>query len=115
MRKLLSAVVITLVMAGLVVAAEGPITKVDLENKKITVKEGDKETEYKISESVKVTLITGKKGEEKESDGKYADWERRLKNFKADSKFGNKLTFEAKDGTITSVKIRAGKGGKGGG
>ena len=112
MRKLFCATVITFVMAGLVVAAEGTITKVDLEGKKITIKEGDKETEYKISENVKVTLLSGKKGEEKEKEGKYEDWERRLKNFKADSKFGNKLTFEAKGGAITAVTIRAGGGKK---
>jgi hypothetical protein len=108
MRKLLSAVCVTMLMAGLVIAAEGTITKVDLDAKKITIKEGDKETEYKISDKVKVTLVTGKKGEEKETEGKFSDWEGRLKRFKADSKFGNKLNFEAKDGEITSVKIRGG-------
>ena len=107
MRKLLCALAITFVMAGLVVAAEGTITKVDLEGKKITLKEGDKETEYKFTDKVKVTLLVGKDSTEKE--GKYEDLESRLKNFKADSKRGNKLTFEAKDGEITSVKIRGGK------
>ncbi|HSQ56014.1 MAG TPA: hypothetical protein VLM40_09725 [Gemmata sp.] len=108
MRKLFCSVAAFCLMAGLVVAAEGTITKVDLENKKVTIKEGDKETEYKIAEGVKVTLLVGKKGEEKEKEGTYKDWEGRLKRFKADSKFGNKLTFEAKDGEITSVKIRGG-------
>jgi hypothetical protein len=108
MRKLMSAVVVTLMMAGLVIAAEGTITKVDLEGKKITIKEGDKETDYKISDKVKVTLVSGKKGEEKETEGKFSDWEGRLKRFKADSKFGNKLNFEATGGEITAVKIRAG-------
>jgi len=108
MRKLLLSLGIMLFMAGLVIAAEGTITKVDLEGKKITVKEGDKETEYKFTDKVKVTLVTGKKGEEKEEDGKYEDFEKRLKNFKADSKRGNNITFEAKDGELTSVKIRGG-------
>jgi hypothetical protein len=109
MRKLLCAVaVMFFMMAGLVVAAEGVITKVDLEGKKITIKEGDKETTYKFTDKVKVTIISGKKGEEKESEGKVEDWERRLKKFDPEGK-GNKLTFEAKEGEITSVKIRGGK------
>jgi hypothetical protein len=106
MRKLFSALAVMLFMAGLVLATDGTITKVDLENKKITLKEGDKETEYKFTDKVKVTLVTGKKGEEKESEGKYEDWEKQLKAFKADAKFGNKITFEAKDGEVTEVKVR---------
>jgi hypothetical protein len=109
MRKLFFAASTMLFMAGLVIAADGTITKVDLENKKVTIKEGDKETEYKIAKDVKVTLVTGK---DTEKEGKYEDWERRLKNFKADSKFGNKINFEAKDGEITAVKIRGGGKGK---
>ena len=106
MRKLFMSLGIVLFMAGLVIAAEGTIVKVDLEGKKITVKEGEKENEYKFTDKVKVTLVTGKKGEEKESEGKYEDWEKMLKNFKADAKRGNNITFEAKDGELTSVKIR---------
>lgn len=106
MRKLLCALAVTFVMAGLVVAAEGTITKVDLEGKKVTIKEGDKETEYKFSDKVKVTLLVGK--DAKEQEGKYEDFEGRLKRFKADAKFGNKITFEAKDGELSSVKIRGG-------
>jgi hypothetical protein len=108
MRKLICALAVMFVMAGLVVAADGTLTKVDLEGKKVTIKEGDKETEYKFSDKVKVTVVSGKKGEEKETEGKYADFERRLKGFKADSKFGNKLSFEAKDGELVSVKVRGG-------
>jgi hypothetical protein len=108
MRKLLLSLGIMCFMAGLVIAAEGTITKVDLDKKTITVKDGDKETDYKFTDKVKVTLVTGKQGEEKESDGKYEDFEKRLKAFKADSKRGNKITFEAKDGELTSVKIRGG-------
>ena len=97
--------------ACLVVAADGTITKVNLDKKEVTIKEGDKETTYTISDKVKVTLLTGKKGEEKESEGKWEDWKMRLEKFNPDSKRGNKLTFEAKDGKITEVKIRGrGKG-----
>ena len=108
MRKLFVALATMLFMAGLVIAAEGTMTKVDVEKKEITVKDkDDKETTYKFTDKVKVTLVTGKKGEEKESEGKFEDFEKRLKGFKADSKFGNKINFEAKDGEITSVKIRS--------
>lgn len=112
MRKLFMSLAAVLFMAGLVIAAEGTITKVDVDAKKVTIKEGDKETEYKFTDKVKVTLVTGKQGEEKETAGKFEDFEKRLKAFKADSKRGNKITFEAKDGEITSVKIRGGGKGK---
>lgn len=112
MRKLLLSLGIMCFMAGLVIAAEGTITKVDTDKKEITVKEGDKETTYKYTDKVKVTLVTGKQGEEKETEGKYEDFENRLKKFNPDSKRGNKITFESKEGTITSVKIRAGGKGK---
>ncbi len=110
MRKLIAALVVMFFMTGLVIATDGVITKVDLEGKKITVKEGDKENDYKFTDKVKVTLVTGKKGEEKETEGKYDDFEKQLKAFKADAKFGNKITFEAKDGELTEVKVRQRKG-----
>lgn len=111
MRKLLMSLVAVAFMAGLVVAAEGTMTKVDLEKKEITVKDkDDKETTLKFSDKVKVVLVSGKKGEEKETDGKFEDFEKRLKEFKPDAKRGGRLTYEAKDGTITSVKIRTGGG-----
>lgn len=105
MRKLFCALVATLLVAGLVVAAEGTMTKVDVEKKEVTIKEGDKETTYKYTDKVKVTLLVGK--DAKAEEGKFEDFEKRLKGFKADSKFGNKINFEAKEGTITEVKIRS--------
>jgi hypothetical protein len=108
MRKLLSSVAVICLMAGLACAAEGTITKVDLDKKVITIKSDDAEKEYKIADKVKVTLLTGKKGSEVEKEGKWEDWEGRLKRFKADSKFGNRITFEAKEGEITAVTIRGG-------
>jgi hypothetical protein len=108
MRKLLGTLGVMLLMAGLLVAAEGTISKVDLDNKTVTIKEGDKDNDYKFDDKVKVTIAAGKgkggKGQPKE--GTYADFEKALK-------VGEKLTFEAKDGMLTEVKI-AGKGkGKG--
>ena len=100
MRKWLGSMGLMLLMAGLLIAAEGTISKVDLDKKTVTIKEGDKDNEYKFTEKVKVTVAGGKakggKGQAKE--GTYADFEKALK-------VGDKLTFEAKDGVLTEVKI----------
>ena len=104
MRKLLLALFTLVFMAGVVVAAEVTMTKVDVEKKEIVVKEGDKEATYKYTDKVKVTLLVGKDATEKE--GKFEDFETRLKAFKADAK-GNKINIETKDGEITSVKFRS--------
>jgi len=106
MRKWLGPVGVMFLMAGLVVAAEGTISKVDLDKKTVTIKEGDKDNDYKFTDKVKVTVAGGKakggKGPAKE--GTYADFEKALK-------VGEKLTFEAKDGVLTEVKITGmGKG-----
>lgn len=108
MRKWLGPVGVMFLMAGLVVAAEGTISKVDLDKKTVTIKEGDKDNEYKFNDKVKVTVAGGKakggKGQAKE--GTYADFEKALK-------VGEKLTFEAKDGVLTEVKITGMGKGKG--
>jgi hypothetical protein len=108
MRKWLGSVGVMFLVAGLVGAAEGTISKVDLEKKTVTVKEGDKDTEYKFNDKVKVTAAGGKgkggKGQAKE--GTYADFEKGLK-------VGEKLTFEAKDGVLTEVKLGGMGRGKG--
>jgi hypothetical protein len=108
MRKWLGPVVVMLLMAGLVVAAEGTISKFDLDKKTVTIKEGDKDNDYKFTDKVKVTIAAGKakggKGQPKE--GTYADFEKALK-------VGEKLTFEAKDGVLTEVKIASKGKGKG--
>jgi hypothetical protein len=97
-----------LLMAGLVIAAEGTISKVDLDKKTVTIKDGDKDNDYKFDDKVKVTIAPGKakggKGQAKE--GTYADFEKALK-------VGEKLTFEAKDGMLTEVKITPVGKGKG--
>lgn len=95
-----------LLMAGLVVAAEGTISKVDLDKKIVTIKEGDKGNDYKFNDKVKVTVAGGKakRGKGKAKEGTYADFEKAIK-------VGEKLTFEAKDGVITEVKVTGmGKG-----
>mgnify|MGYP000706379659 CR=1 FL=1 len=95
MRKFFGPVCVMFLMAGLVIAAEGTISKVDLDKKTVTVKEGEKDNDYKFNDKVKVSITGGKakggKGQAKE--GTYADFEKVLK-------VGEKLTFEAKDGML---------------
>jgi hypothetical protein len=99
---------ILLFLAGLVVAAEGTISKVDLDKKTVTIKQDDKDTEYKFTEKVKVSIAGGKAkgGKGQAQEGTYADFEKALK-------VGEKLTFEAKDGVLTEVKLTAMGKGKG--
>jgi hypothetical protein len=108
MRKWLGPVSVMFLMAGLVVGAEGTISKVNLDKKTVTIKEGDKDNDYKFNDKVKVTVAGGKakggKGQAKE--GAYADFEKALQ-------VGEKLTFEAKDGVLTEVKITGMGKGKG--
>lgn len=107
MRKWLGSVGVMFLMAGLVGAAEGTICKVDLEMKTVTVKEGDKDNDYQFNEKVKVTAAgRAKGGNGQAKEGTYADFEKALK-------VGEKLTFEAKDGVLTEVKITGMGRGKG--
>mgnify|MGYP005866836387 CR=1 FL=1 len=107
MRKLFFALATMLFMTGLVIAADVTVLKYDPEKKEVVVKEGEKEVTYKFSEKVKVTLLAGKDG--KETEGKFEDLERRLKNIKADDKRQMKMTIETKDKEITEVKFRGGR------
>jgi uncharacterized sporulation protein YeaH/YhbH (DUF444 family) len=109
MTKWLGSVGVMFLMAGLGVAAEGTISKVDLEKKTVTIKEGDKDTEYQFNDKVKVTSAgggKGKGGKGQAKEGTYDDFEKTLK-------VGEKLTFEAKDGVLTEVKIGVMGRGKG--
>ena len=113
MTKWLGSVGVMFFMAGLVAAAEGTISKVDLEKKTVTIKEGDKDTEYQFNDKVKVTTAAGmarggkgKGGMGQAKEGTYADFEKALK-------VGEKLTYEAKDGVLTEVKLTAMRRGRG--
>jgi hypothetical protein len=109
MTKWLGPVGVMFLMAGVVGAAEGTISKVDLEMKTVTVKEGDKDNDYQFNDKVKVTAAAGgrgKGGKGQAKEGTYADFEKSLK-------VGEKLTFEAKDGALTEVKITGMGKGKG--
>jgi hypothetical protein len=107
MRKFVMSLVMMLFMAGLVCAVEATLVKGDAEKKEVTVKEGDKETTYKYTDKLKVTLIVDKDGNTKE--GKLSDFARRFKGKgKGKGKGGAKLDITVKDDTITEVKFRAG-------
>jgi hypothetical protein len=53
-----------LLMAGLVVAAEVTLVKYDPEKKEVTVKEGDVEKTYKLTDKTKVFVIRDGKAED---------------------------------------------------
>lgn len=103
MRKLMLAVVAMFAMAGLVVAAEVMVTKVDPEKKEVTVKDGDATKTYTYSDKTKFTA-TDAKGE----NGK----EMKLEDFeKGASKIGKKglkVEVETEKDKLTEVKWKMG-------
>jgi hypothetical protein len=105
MRKMLMALLVMFFMAGLVVAATGIVTKVD--GKKVTIKEGDKETEYTVGD--KTTFKTTDFKGENPKDATLADLEKaaKRKNKKGDVT-GAKVEFEASGTTLKSVTWKAG-------
>ena len=103
MRKLLMAALCVVFMAGVVVAAEVTLVKFDAKTKEITVKEGEKEVTYKITDKTKFSTTT----KDGAKEGKYEDFEKRLSSDKAVGKLKMDITTE-KD-TITEVKFKGGK------
>jgi hypothetical protein len=106
MRKLLLSLATMFLMAGLVYAVEVSVVSYNAEKKEVTVKEGDKEVTYKVTDKVKVTLVVDKDGNTKE--GKFEDFEARLKRKGGGGKGGGKIDITVKDNTITEAKFRAG-------
>lgn len=104
MRKLLMAVVVLCFSAGLMIAAEGFVTKVDVEKKEVTI--DDKV--YTVDGDTKIT--TKGKTESKDSDLKALAKAAERKG--KDGKVGTKVTFEAKEKKLTSVEFRGGGKGK---
>jgi hypothetical protein len=105
MRKLVVSLVMVLFMAGLVCAVEVTVVKYDGDKKEVTVKEGDKESTYKITDATKVSVVD-KDGNA--TEGKLTSLTKRLENLdKAKGKL--KLDITVKDKEITEVKMKAGK------
>jgi hypothetical protein len=115
MRKAMMAVAAMLFMAGLVVAAEVTVVKYDKDKKELTVKDGDNEKTYKVSDKTKI-FTTNKDGDK--TEGKLADFETRME---AMAKFakgggggkgkgkggGNKLDITTDGDNVTEIKYRA--------
>ena len=105
MRKLMMVALSVCLSAGLLIAAEGVVTKVDVEKKKVTI--DDKE--YTVDQDTKIT--TKGKTESKESDLKTLAKAAERKD-KEGKVVGAKVTFEAKQSKLTSIQFRGGFGGK---
>jgi hypothetical protein len=104
MRKLLTASVCTLLITGIVVAAEVTLVKYDPEKKAVTVKEGDVEKTYHLTDKTKVYVVRDGKAE-------HATVDTAIKVLSSDRAKG-KLKFELtsdKD-AIAEMKLRPRKG-----
>ncbi|HEY1186763.1 MAG TPA: hypothetical protein VGE74_03855 [Gemmata sp.] len=99
MRKMMLALVAMFAMAGLVIAVDVTVVKFDKEKKEITVKEGDAEKTYKISDKAKFTTTDAKGENAKEST--YAAFEKRVTG-KAGKK-GIVLDVKTEKDTITEA------------
>jgi hypothetical protein len=104
MRKLMMVAIAMALSAGIVIAAEGICTKVDVDGKKVTI--DDKE--YTVDDKTKIT--SKGKTESKDSDLKTLAKAAARKD--KDGKVGTKVTFEASDKTLTSIEHRGGGKGK---
>jgi hypothetical protein len=101
MRKLLMALACLLFMAGLVVAGEVTLVKFDKETKNLTVKDGDNEKTYKVTNKTKFRSVDKKSGESK--DLSYEDVLKGLSNPKAEGKL--KFDITVKDGEVVEAKM----------
>jgi hypothetical protein len=105
MRKMLMALMVMFLMAGLVVAASGVATGV--KGKKVTIKQGDKETEYTVNDSTAYKTTDFKGENAKESTLAALEKASMRKNKKGDVT-GVKVEFEADGTTLKSVTWKAG-------
>jgi len=103
-RKVLAAVFGLLVTAGLLMAGEVILVRYDKDKKEVTVKDGDKEKTYKITDKTTVYL-PNKDGDIQEvrfdKDGRA---EQRFSNTKAAGKL--RLWIDTEKDTVTSIKFR---------
>jgi hypothetical protein len=104
MRKLLLSLVSLLMMTGFLVAAEVTLLKFDKETKEVTVKEGDEQKTYKITDKTKFSAVDPS-GNAKELT--YDDALKGLGNLKAVGRL--KFNITVKDGEILEAKMKARK------
>ena len=89
---------------GLVIAADGFLTKVDVDKKEVTI---DDKT-YTIDDKTKITS----KGKTDSKDSDIKALAKAAERKDKDGKVGTKVTFEASDKKLTSVEFRGGGKGK---
>jgi hypothetical protein len=104
MRKLLLSLLSLLLMTGFLVAAEVTLVKFDKEKKEVTVKEGEDQKTYKITDRTKFSAVDPT-GNAKELS--YDDAVKGLGNPKAEGRL--KFHITAKDGEIVEAKMKARK------
>jgi hypothetical protein len=104
MRKLLMSFGCLLFMTGLVLAAEVTLVKYDGDKKEVTVKEGDVEKTYKITDETRVYVLKDGKLENSTRDTAI----KILSNEKAKGKLKFEITSD-KD-HITELKLKPRKG-----
>jgi hypothetical protein len=68
MRKLLLSLAAFVLMTGIVIATEVTLVKYDGEKKEVTVKEGDVEKTYRLTEKTKVFVLKNGKAEDSTVD-----------------------------------------------
>jgi len=100
MRKFVLAAVATVFSLGLALATEVTFVKFDKDAKKVTVKEGDKESTYLVTDETKVKIID-KDGNE--TEGKVGE---ALKAFEKMKEGKSKFDVTAKDDKITELKFK---------
>jgi hypothetical protein len=99
MRKFVLSALALVFTLGLTLAGEVEFVKFDKEKKELTVKEGDKEATYKITDDTKV-----KRGD------KDAKLDNVLKFFDERAKAGAKFDITTKDKAVTEIKLPGMKG-----
>jgi len=104
MRKLVLSVATMLFMAGLVVAAEVTLVKYDKDKKELTVKEGEKEKTYKITDKTKFHITT----KDGDKDAEWTNVEKMLSNEKYVGSGKAKWDITTEGDKITSAKFRFG-------
>lgn len=97
MRKLLLSLACVLFLAGVTLAVDAVFVKFDAEKKALTVKEGDKETVYKVTDKTKVSIV-GKDGAKEAEIGVLS----KAKEGKT------KLDLTTDKDTVTEIKVKMG-------
>lgn len=96
MRKFLLSLACVLFLAGITFAVEAVFVKFDGEKKELTVKEGDKDKTYKITDKTKVSIV------DKDGNAKEAE----LKVLSKAKEGKTKLDLTTDKDTVTEIKMK---------